>query len=182
MFFILSLRGFRQITRGPETGAFHNPLFRRDKAELCLEMVCQRSRPTVNSDRRSSTGCAVKKRRISSLTKESLEAMNQQETTLYVPATHIQTAALKPATVSDDSHSMRSSISDNSPTTTACKNKNVPENSRPSPPILLVNGNVTNDTKLIQQAISKRNEEERMRVAKVMLYNSFLQAMNGEDY
>ena len=33
-------RGFRQQTRGPDTGAFHHPLFRRDQPELCLEMEC----------------------------------------------------------------------------------------------------------------------------------------------
>ena len=42
-------RGFRQVTRGPDTGAFHHPLFQRDAPHLCLQMVCQRSR-----DRRSS--------------------------------------------------------------------------------------------------------------------------------
>jgi hypothetical protein len=35
---------------------------------------------------------------------------------------------------------------------------------------------------LVQRAITKRNEEERMRLAKIMLYNSFLQAMNGDDH
>jgi len=36
--------GFRQTTRGPDTGAFHHPLFRRDDVRLCLDMVCQKSR------------------------------------------------------------------------------------------------------------------------------------------
>jgi hypothetical protein len=37
-------RGFRQATRGADTGAFHHPHFRRDQPELCLQMVCQKSR------------------------------------------------------------------------------------------------------------------------------------------
>eukprot|EP00529_Nitzschia_sp_RCC80_P028879 CAMPEP_0113453582 /NCGR_PEP_ID=MMETSP0014_2-20120614/7428_1 /TAXON_ID=2857 /ORGANISM="Nitzschia sp." /LENGTH=336 /DNA_ID=CAMNT_0000344973 /DNA_START=108 /DNA_END=1118 /DNA_ORIENTATION=- /assembly_acc=CAM_ASM_000159 len=36
--------GFRQATRGADTGAFHHPFFCRDQPELCLQMVCQKSR------------------------------------------------------------------------------------------------------------------------------------------
>lgn len=36
--------GFRQATRGADTGAFHHPFFRRDQPELCVKMVCQKSR------------------------------------------------------------------------------------------------------------------------------------------
>jgi len=36
--------GFRQATRGSDTGAFHHPCFRRDQPELCAKMVCQKSR------------------------------------------------------------------------------------------------------------------------------------------
>ena len=41
--------GFRQATRGPDTGAFHHPLFRRDQFELCRNMVCQKSRKRSNT-------------------------------------------------------------------------------------------------------------------------------------
>jgi hypothetical protein len=36
--------GFRQVTRGPDAGAFHHKCFRRDEKRLCLQMICQRSR------------------------------------------------------------------------------------------------------------------------------------------
>jgi len=36
--------GFRQATRGADTGAFHHPFFRRDQPVLCMKMVCQKSR------------------------------------------------------------------------------------------------------------------------------------------
>lgn len=36
--------GFRQVSGGPESGAFHHDFFRRDNPELCLEMICQKSR------------------------------------------------------------------------------------------------------------------------------------------
>lgn len=36
--------GFRQVTRGPDAGAFHHKFFCRDQPRLCLQMICQRSR------------------------------------------------------------------------------------------------------------------------------------------
>lgn len=36
--------GFRQISRGPDAGAFCHELFQRDDPELCRGMVCQKSR------------------------------------------------------------------------------------------------------------------------------------------
>eukprot|EP00986_Skeletonema_menzelii_P007755 scaffold3074_cov129-Skeletonema_menzelii.AAC.4 len=36
--------GFRQISRGPDAGAFCHDLFQRDAPELCRGMVCQKSR------------------------------------------------------------------------------------------------------------------------------------------
>ena len=36
--------GFRQVTRGPDAGAFHHGLFLRDAPQLCLQMICQRTR------------------------------------------------------------------------------------------------------------------------------------------
>ena len=35
--------GFRQVTRGPDSGAFHHKFFVREEPELCLKMVCQRT-------------------------------------------------------------------------------------------------------------------------------------------
>lgn len=47
--------GFRQISRGPDAGAFHHPLFQRDKPQLCLEMVCQKSRRPSSSKLKGSS-------------------------------------------------------------------------------------------------------------------------------
>jgi DNA replication protein DnaD len=175
-------RGFRQATRGPDTGAFHHPLFRRDKPELCVEMVCQRSRSNIKVDRETTGGLLVKKRRVSTLTKESLEAMNQEQVTDFSATPSLTTAEVKTVTVSEDSRSLRSSISRGSPPVSESETTpTIFQKQSPLPVMLLGGGCVTNNAKLIQSAIAKRNEEERMRVAKVMLYNSFLQAMNGED-
>jgi len=45
--------GFRQISRGPDSGAFCHDLFQRDDPELCRGMVCQKSRKSKNSSRTS---------------------------------------------------------------------------------------------------------------------------------
>lgn len=47
--------GFRQVTRGPDSGAFHHKLFCRDQPELCLQMICQRSRRRKDTERNDST-------------------------------------------------------------------------------------------------------------------------------
>ena len=36
--------GFRQVTRGPDSGAFHHKFFNREEPDNCLKMVCQRSK------------------------------------------------------------------------------------------------------------------------------------------
>jgi hypothetical protein len=56
--------GFRQQTRGSDTGAFHHPYFLRDQRDLCLKMVCQKSR-----DRQVA---AAQKQRTNSATPSSL--------------------------------------------------------------------------------------------------------------
>ena len=43
--------GFRQISRGPDSGAFCHDLFQRDVPELCRGMVCQKSRKSKNFER-----------------------------------------------------------------------------------------------------------------------------------
>ena len=183
------------MTRGPETGAFHHELFRRDQPELCLQMFCQRSRssvvsssakktPNESKSRKATTSSnsPLKKRRVSLLTKESLEVMNQEQTISTGFVTNMQTVASihKPITVSEDSQSMRSSVSGGKSPSSDTSSSISPNNNN-NVSGLLLNSSITNNPVLVQRAITKRNEEERMRLAKVMLYNSFLQAMNGDD-
>ena len=185
------------MTRGPETGAFHHELFRRDQPELCLQMFCQRSRSSVVSSTGSakktpkesksrkattSSNSPLKKRRVSLLTKESLEVMNQEQTISTGFVTNMQTVASihKPITVSEDSQSMRSSVSGGKSPSSDTSSSISPNNNN-NVSGLLLNSSITNNPVLVQRAITKRNEEERMRLEKVMLYNSFLQAMNGDD-
>jgi hypothetical protein len=45
--------GFRQISRGPDAGAFYHEMFRRDEADACRRMMCQKSRKTLRDDCKS---------------------------------------------------------------------------------------------------------------------------------
>jgi len=46
--------------------------------------------------------------------------------------------------------------------------------------VQLPQGVITNDAALTQKALAVRNEEERMRVARAMLYDAYRRAMRGE--
>ena len=46
--------GFRQISRGPDAGAFCHDLFQRDDPSLCRGMICQKSRKLSSNSSRSS--------------------------------------------------------------------------------------------------------------------------------
>ena len=152
-------------------------------------MFCQRSRNNASvkkapkeSNNRKSTPSSIppsKKRRVSLLTKESLEVMNQEQTMSTGFVTNIQSVASihKPNTVSEDSQSMRSTVSGaKSPLPSL-----VSPNNSASGLLWNRNSGITHNPVLVQRAITNRNEEERMRLAKIMLYNSFLQALNGDN-
>ncbi|KAL3822551.1 hypothetical protein ACHAXA_007662 [Cyclostephanos tholiformis] len=47
--------GFRQISRGPDAGAFCHDLFQRDDVGLCRGMICQKSRKSFMSSSSSSS-------------------------------------------------------------------------------------------------------------------------------
>jgi len=42
--------GFRQISKGPDRGAFHHDLFRRDSPQMCLQMTCVKARKSPAID------------------------------------------------------------------------------------------------------------------------------------
>lgn len=171
--------GFRQATRGPDTGAFHHPLFSRDKPHQCLDMVCQRS-STRDSSAGSSTASkkSKSKKQQQRLTKESLKMMQTEATT----------TKQQPRAVSvDDTQSVNSaatsSISSNGVVASTTKKT---ASSAASTPLAVIKSStlpstVSNDPDLVAAALVKRDEEERMRMAKSMLYDSFLQAMKQQQ-
>jgi len=167
--------GFRQATRGPDTGAFQHHLFRRDQPELCLQMVCQRTsasskqaerknKKNNNTTATTTSRLPAKKRRVL-LTKESLEAMTgAQQQTKEADNTPAKQAV---ATVSEDSLSNASADGSS-------------DHNNKSWTVQLPQGVITNAAALTQKALAVRNEEERMRVARAMLYDAYRRAMRGE--
>ena len=45
--------GFHQIRKGPDTGAFHHPLFKRHQRNLCLHMDCEKAGASKNNGKMS---------------------------------------------------------------------------------------------------------------------------------
>jgi len=103
----------------------------------------------------------AKKRRVL-LTKESLDAMTEEQQKIQTKT--IQPPPQDPATVSEDS---LSNASDNQAAPAAAR----------APPLGRL---ITNDVALTQKALTIRNEEERMRVARAMLYDAYQKALRGE--
>ena len=46
--------GFHQIRKGPDTGAFHHPLFKRNQQNLCLHMDCEKAGASKSHGKMSS--------------------------------------------------------------------------------------------------------------------------------
>ena len=164
-------RGFRQATRGPDTGSFHHPLFRRDMPHLCLDMECQRSKDRTKSGKKK-TACttnnnksAENEKKIAPLTKESLEA---------IATTTADGEPKKPATVSvtEESRSLESISNED-----ACSETR----SDTSPMKRLPQGPISADAKLVASILKKRDDQERLNVAKAMLYEAYKKAVQGEQ-
>lgn len=154
-----SLRGFRQATRGPDTGAFHHALFLRDHPELCVDMVCQRSSAKGKQPRKSKAakeagGASIK---VAPLTKESLDRI--------LPATPGTTlmGQKSAATVSVDNETQ--SINTNSTSTSSS--------------LGVIRQGISTDKAFVDMTIRQRDEMERMRVAQALLYKAFTSALQN---
>lgn len=176
--------GFRQATRGPDTGAFHHPYFKRDEPELCLDMVCQKSRKQSasskgNKRKTSSSTSTAKVSSIDLLTKDA------STTNGVMPLTKDNLAAL--ATTQDPNVQMRSNVSTisidgsvatglsvtgmvRSPWANSHHNFAVTQPLSPWVP---------NDPNLVAATLLKREENERLTVARSMLYEAYLTALRG---
>lgn len=168
--------GFRQATRGPDTGAFHHPLFRRDQPTLCLDMVCQKSRKRpikkkaeVNAEKKKGNTAVdeavksgpLKKRKLEpTLTSESLAALSAS-------AGKEPSPAAAPSTVSADDRSV-SSNSTSDPASNFLPNGQA------------LSSWVPNDPALVAATLRTREEIEKITVAKSMLYDAYLKALGGQ--
>ena len=157
---ISTQRGFRQATRGPDTGAFHHPLFRRDQPHLCLDMVCQRSR---NSSKQPKNKQMSGNLSIAPLTKESLDtilpsAASQQT---QPPNSRVATVSVSDDTGSSDTGTAESSHVARAPT---------------------IKHGISSDKGFVQKVLKDHEEMERLRIAKVMLYRAYVEALQGAGH
>lgn len=163
-------RGFRQATRGPDTGAFHHPLFRRDQPELCVQMLCQKSRE--KSPRRS----LPPKKRIVSGTKPFSEGLSL--------SAGVVSDSSNASTISSDERSVGSST--NSTASSINRAENMPNGSLVSIVSDLRKDNVgtlpfiSNDSELVASTLRERDRNEVLNAAKAMLYESYILALRGE--
>lgn len=151
--------GFRQATRGPDTGAFHHPLFRRDQSELCLDMVCQKSRKRGTTKGKTTTDDATSEAPSTGSQLASSTRLTK-ETLATLPAeslNHMQTKTVSLSS-SDDS------ISSPGPS--------APRQAPNSPW-------VPSDPKLVAATLRAQEEQEKLTVAKSMLYEAYLSALRG---
>lgn len=153
--------GFRQATRGSDTGAFHHPLFQRDDPYMCVGMVCQRSRTQTPKSSANKKTVKEGSLQVAPLTKESIEKI------LPTPQTTLPTAT---ATVSLDE-----TRSENSHNSFASVGASV------SAPSLKFNRGISNNKEFVEMTIRQRDETERMRVAQALLYRAFIDALQNES-
>lgn len=183
--------GFRQATRGADTGAFHHPLFQRDSPDLCLEMVCQKSRKSKGSksaedkkvDEPSSSSLPPKKRKMQASFKEVPSTSEASHMHTRV----VSDASLSSNTASSDDLSTSSSSSGPSQAPTPA---NVPLlTSLTSFPMATVATTVptalpsvaaVQDPNVISAALKVREETERLAAARAMLFDAYVKALNGQ--
>jgi hypothetical protein len=178
MAIFLRCRGFRQATKGPDTGAFHHNFFTRDQPELCLKMVCQKSRDRQTRPRRS---LPPKKRVITSTsitsTSENDEATISQTLGSRISSLHCMQSSSTVNVSSDErsqaSQSHSSSVSqsnDSTPRTPATVLVPSKESSSAIPYI-------SNDLAFVRETLQQRDKVEVLRAAKAMLYESYMKAL-----
>jgi hypothetical protein len=136
-------------------------------------MICQRSRDrkSNSSDSPSSSHLPLKKRKhsddflsknVAPLTKESLEAMAPPQS--QTPSAR----ALATISVTDDTSSATSNSSSSNGSSSSSLSSMSPQSS------------ISKDDTFVVEALKVREEAERAKVAKAMLYQAFMQAMQAE--
>jgi hypothetical protein len=180
--------GFRQATRGPDMGAFHHPLFRRDQPDLCLDMVCQKSRKPRTSNPMeakkvgASSSLPPKKRKFQSAKQAPVSTTESPHLNHRV----VSDSSLSTNTVSGDDQSVASASSSSSSPGPAplpsvallssLVSLSVPLAAAPA----TVNPVAVNNANLVASALKAREEMERMAAAKAMLFDAYIKALNGQ--
>ncbi|KAG7353979.1 HSF-type DNA-binding protein [Nitzschia inconspicua] len=198
--------GFRQATRGADTGAFHHPCFRRDQPDLCLQMFCQKSRDRQAPSSQSKRSLPPKKRSF-----VDLSTAPNKNGSLMVPISP-PTSHPRPVSVSTDERSIgnssiasQGSINDGSKNSSQSHPKVVvtaphllsfsssatasdapetspslaPNNHRATAPGVLPF--VSNDSIFVATTLKQRDDQEVLRAAHAMLYEAFTQALQQQN-
>ena len=84
--------GFRQISRGPDAGAFCHDLFQRDDPGMCRGMVCQKSRKSFSSSSSTRSGQFDDLMSVSSASTMGTRGGNSGEKRLYSSMVTVSTA------------------------------------------------------------------------------------------
>lgn len=208
---LYSTRGFRQATRGADTGAFHHPCFRRDQPELCLQMVCQKSRDRQAPPSQSKRSLPPKKRSFV----DGPSSQCNKSIKMVVPpsppgACH---RSARPVSVSTDERSTsNSSIASQS----SSGNESSKPSARTHPKVVVttprlpssgsvlniassasrpssaISGSkngatfgvlpfVSNDSTFVASTLKQRDDQEVLRAAQAMLYEAFMQALQQQQ-
>merc|ERR1719446_867281 len=129
-------------------------------------MVCQRSRERKGEKKALPCKSPLKKR-VSNAAESTVAPLTLEILDSMASATNLKPSS--PASVTDDSRSDTSS-------------SNSPEEMSLSPPqvsVSVIPKGITSDKAFLAQTLKKRDEMERLRVAKVMLYDAYLKAVQG---
>lgn len=167
--------GFRQATKGPDTGAFYHPLFRRDQPQQCLGMECQKSprnrRPSAASTGKRKTTKALNTS-FSAVPLPTSQDSNQQEalksgTLLKTTLPTFQPARRQhlpeTATVSADDRSLSSGGGATSPTQQSSQ--------------IILSPCVPSDPLLVAATLQAQQQREKLAVAKAELYEAYQNAL-----
>ena len=194
--FILSYlyhRGFRQVTKGPDIGSFHHPLFRRDEPNLCLRMNCQSKAQKMQIDPPKRTAALPPKKRLKgvsfpSTTASSSTTQSQDDGSSTTSATCSESSKPSPpasssspvVTMSDGSlasktiASVATSLVQGSAVAAAARQQQAQPN---VPRVSLPVAEISLDEDFVAATLRLRDHEERARIAKAMLYESFIKAL-----
>lgn len=173
--------GFRQATRGPDTGAFHHPLFRRDQTDLCLDMVCQKSRKPRGTKSTDETKPEVPSSSLPPKKRKVHDAPASDEAERHSTPRVVSDSSLSSNNVSGDDQSVTSAASSSS--------SYFDPSSRSAPadiPLLAALAHlpltpiVVNDPERVAAALKARAEKERLAIARAMLFYSYAKALNGQ--
>lgn len=173
--------GFRQATRGPDTGAFYHPSFRRDQPDLCVDMVCQKSRKRSSPSKRANGGRPVK---------SSTESSSRKPIEATACVTKLTKETLATLPTSEPHHQSKTISVDSSddprlspsPPSSPGSLLDLPSPAyRPPIPgaLLFPSPWVPTDPTLVAKALRDREEREKLTIAKAMLYQAFMDAMKN---